>query len=189
MGCDIRTVLTFVAFGQLFSPVLHTLTDTISTDTIYTMTFLMLLVHLIFYDYGVPAAVVSKSLSTSAAVFASICLASRLSSAFDAFVLLTVATQLFVLSPILRRELQSPLVLSFILLMLNFYLTYSISYIVIGLFASGVVLINVVCPFLFVQYQKYKDNIYGPWDEAVVKDIDKMAFLKEDTNRKNVSHS
>lgn len=48
LGNDLRTVLIFIVFGHLFSPVLYTLTDTISTDTIYTMSFLMIVVHLIF---------------------------------------------------------------------------------------------------------------------------------------------
>ncbi|KAJ8973773.1 hypothetical protein NQ317_002976 [Molorchus minor] len=109
LGHDLRTVLTFVVFGQLFSPVLHTLTDTISTDTIYTTTFFMLLVHLIYFDYGVSAAIVSNSLSLSAAVFASICLASRLPSAHHAFILMTVATETFVLFPLLRKELRKPI--------------------------------------------------------------------------------
>lgn len=176
LGYDIRTILTFIAFGQLFSPVLHTLTDTISTDTIYTMAFLMLLIHLIFFDYGVPAAIVSKSLSLSAAMFASICLASRLASASEAFALLTVATQIFVLFPILRQELNHHLMLTVILFILDFYFLKSVSFLVTVLFISSVGLINLVCPVLFVRYQKYKDNIYGPWDEAVVKDADSIIF-------------
>ncbi|XP_066255310.1 phosphatidylinositol N-acetylglucosaminyltransferase subunit C [Euwallacea similis] len=172
LGHDIRTILTFTAFGQLFSPVLHTLTNTVSTDTIYTVAFFMLFVHLIFYDYGISAAIVSRSLSISAAMFGSICLSSRLSSASEAFVLLTVSTQLFVLSPILRRDLKKPLVLTVLVLVLDLYLLQAISLLVIGLFASGVILINLFCPFYFVRYQKFKDNIYGPWDEAVVNSLD-----------------
>ncbi|XP_050306693.1 phosphatidylinositol N-acetylglucosaminyltransferase subunit C [Anthonomus grandis grandis] len=176
IGYDIRTILTFIAFGQLFSPVLHTLTDTISTDTIHTMAFLMLLIHLIFFDFEVPAALVSRSLSLSAAIFASICLASRLSSASEAFVLLTVSTQIFVLSPILRKELHHPVILTVILLILDVYFLKILSNLLAVLFVACVVLINFICPMLFVKYQKYKDNIYGPWDEAVVKDIDKVVY-------------
>jgi phosphatidylinositol glycan class C protein len=39
------------------SPVMMTLTETISTDTIYAMTFFMLLANLLFHDYGTTAAV------------------------------------------------------------------------------------------------------------------------------------
>ncbi|CAG9771785.1 unnamed protein product [Ceutorhynchus assimilis] len=176
LGYDIRTILTFVAFGQLFSPVLHTLTDTISTDTIYTMTFIMLLLHLIFFDYGVSSAMVSKSISLSAAMFASICLASRLTSANDAFVLLTVATQIFVLSPILRKELNHNVILTVILFVLDFGFLIQVSFLMSFLFLFVVVLVNLICPVLFVRYQKLKDNIYGPWDEAVVNDADNIVL-------------
>lgn len=178
LGHGLRTVLTFVIFGQLFSPVLHTLTDTISTDTIYTTTFLMMLVHLIFFDYGVSAAIVSKSLSLSAADFASICLASRLSSAHQAFILITVAVEFFVLFPILRNELNEPFVMTSILFFGDAFYLYFIGYTVTILFLATVFLITVVCPILFVRYQAYKDNIYGPWDEAVVEDVDDLFFNK-----------
>jgi len=177
LGDSVRTVLTFTAFGQLFSPILHTLTDTISTDTIYTMSFLMFTVHLIFFDYGVNAAMVSKSLSLSAAMFASICLASRLYSPNEAFVLLTVATQLFVLFPILRKELKNSIGVTVIILLVDLYLLLQTSILVTVLFCFAVTLISLICPILFVRYQKYKDNIYGPWDEAVVTDIDNILFF------------
>ncbi|KAJ8925082.1 hypothetical protein NQ315_001254 [Exocentrus adspersus] len=172
LGHDLRTVLTFVVFGELFSPVLHTLTDTISTDTIHTTAFLMMLVHLVFFDYGVSAAIVSGSLSLSAAVFASICLASRLSSAREAFILMTVATEAFVLFPLLRNDMQKPVFITFVLLVSDTYFLYLIGNLATTLFLSTVVLVTVICPVLFVRYQKYKDNIYGPWDEAVVDDVD-----------------
>lgn len=176
LGHDVRTVLTFIAFGQLFSPVLHTLTDTISTDTIHTMAFLMFIVHLVFFDYGVPAAIVSKSVSLSAAVFASICLASRLASASEAFVLLALATQLFALSPILRNLFNHHPIITAILFLIDFHFLLLMSRVGAVLFLTAVVLINAVCPALFVKYQKHKDNIYGPWDEAVVKDVDNIRF-------------
>lgn len=51
-----KTALTFLAFGFGLSPVLMTLTETISTDTIYAMTTCMLLANLLFHDYGANAA-------------------------------------------------------------------------------------------------------------------------------------
>ncbi|KAL1490160.1 hypothetical protein ABEB36_012899 [Hypothenemus hampei] len=173
LGYDIRTTLTFIAFGQLFSPVLHTLTDTISTDTIYTMAFLMMIVHLIFFDYEIPAAIVSRSLSTSAAMFASICLASRLSSASEVFVFVTVATQIFVLSPSLRKLLSYmvSLIITAILFLVNSYFLNEVSFLGFLLFCVIVGLIVFVFPLLYVKYQVFKDNIYGPWDEAIVKNF------------------
>lgn len=179
LGHDVRVVLTFVVFGQLFSPVMHTLTDTISTDTIYTMVFLGLFVHLVFFDYGVSAAIVSKSLSLSAAVFASICLASRLPSAQQAFILMTVATVSFVLFPLFRKEFNNSQLFTIVLLILNIYFLSIKSILFTFIFLSTVGFIGLFCPILFVRYQKYRENIYGPWDEAIVDDADNLIFLNE----------
>ena len=51
-----KTAVIFVGFGFGLSPILMTLTDTISTDTIYAMTVFMLLGNLLFHDYGASAA-------------------------------------------------------------------------------------------------------------------------------------
>ncbi|XP_017786268.1 PREDICTED: phosphatidylinositol N-acetylglucosaminyltransferase subunit C [Nicrophorus vespilloides] len=177
LGNDIRTLLIFLVFGQLFSPVLHTLTDTISTNTIYMMTFFMMLVHLIFFDYGVPAAIVSNSLSLSAAVFASICLASRLASAYHAFVLITIAIEIFVLFPLLRKKFGRSIVMCSILILVTIGLLQVISPLMNVCFVMSVIFINFICPFLFVKNQSFKDNIYGPWDEAVVHDVDSVYDL------------
>lgn len=173
LGHDLRTVLIFLVFGQLFSPVLHTLTDTISTDTIYTMTFFMMLIHLIFCDYGVPAAIVSNSLSLSAAVFASICLSSRLSSPYQAFILITVSIKCFVLFPLLRNKMKNSVISTLLLETFVIGILSTISSLMTFFFILTIVFINVICPILFTKYQGYKDNIYGPWDEAVVQGIDR----------------
>lgn len=75
---DLKSTLVFITFTYGFSPVLKTLTESVSTDTIYAMSVFMLLGHLIFFDYGANAAIVSSTLSLNMAIFASVCLASRL---------------------------------------------------------------------------------------------------------------
>jgi phosphatidylinositol N-acetylglucosaminyltransferase subunit C len=54
---DLKTSVVFLTFGLGMSPIMMTLTETISTDTIYAMTFFMLLANLLFHDYGTNAAV------------------------------------------------------------------------------------------------------------------------------------
>ncbi|KAK9679301.1 Phosphatidylinositol N-acetylglucosaminyltransferase [Popillia japonica] len=34
--------------------------------------------------------------------------------------------------------------------------------------AKALIFIGLVCPILFIRYQSYKQNIYGPWDEAII---------------------
>lgn len=172
-----KTVLVYLVLGYLLSPILHTLTDTVSTDTIFAWAVIMMLVHLIFFDYDVPAAIVSKSLSINAAIFASVCLVSRLSSPFDAFVLLTVSVIVFVLSPQLIQVYLHTKIFIFMYI-LTLFLTlvslYTVSLTLLVYFIVLVLVISVYCPLMFVKWQRYKDNKYGPWDEAVINDSDDL---------------
>lgn len=166
------TVLAVLVSGYILAPMMHTLTDSISTDTIFTLTLCVLVVHLLFFDYGLPAFVASKAISLNAALFASICLASRLPTAFDAFTLLCVAAEFFVLFPRLVHACwHAVLVLPMMALCAW---TLHDQPVVLGLYAVGCVLVNAVCPAVFVYMQQFKQTIHGPWDEAIVKDLDMM---------------
>jgi hypothetical protein len=167
---DLRTVLIFVVFGYVLSPILKTLTDTISTDTIYAMTTFMMIIHLIFFDYGVSAAIVSSSLSLNAAIFGSVCLASRLASPFHAFVLLTNAVECFVLLPILLSKCRGSVIVFAAMTTIAVYALWTVSLTMMVLFVCVTFFVTVLCPIWFLRWQNYKDNIYGPWDEAVVHD-------------------
>ena len=169
---DLRTVLIFVVFGYVLSPILKTLTDTISTDTIYAMTTFMMIIHLIFFDYGVSAAIVSSSLSLNAAIFGSVCLASRLASPFHAFVLLSNAVECFVLLPILLAKGRGSVIVLAAMITVALYALWTVSLIMMFLFVCMTLFVTVLCPFWFLRWQNYKDNIYGPWDEAVVHDTE-----------------
>lgn len=173
----LKTVLVYVTIGYLLSPILHTLTDTVSTDTIYAWAVIMMVIHMIFFDYNVPAALVSNSLSINAAIFASVCLVSRLSTPFDAFVLLTISVILFVLSPQLFKSILHTKLFNVIYiftLFLTVVCLYSVSNTLLSYFVLIVFVLSGYCPFFFVYWQKYKDNKYGPWDEAVINDSDDL---------------
>ncbi|XP_055603341.1 phosphatidylinositol N-acetylglucosaminyltransferase subunit C [Uranotaenia lowii] len=167
---DSKTALAVLIFGYIFSPLLHTLTDSVSTDTIFSMTFLVLLLHLIFFDYGVSAAIVSKAISLNAAIFGAICLASRLSSSFHAFVLLEVAAAYFALGPILVGKVFCLPVLFGTVSVCCYFLLH-ISSTIFWTYVSTLAFVNGFCPFLFVRLQQHKNNINGPWDEAIVGDL------------------
>lgn len=174
---DSKTVLGVLVFGFLFTPLMHTLTTSISTDTIFSTTFIMMVLHLIFADYGLDAFMVSKAISLNAAIFATICLSSRLATTFHSFVLLTVAIEAFVLLPIfLKTALNSywsyvPFV--FCIVAGSAFLLYTFTIMPLLFTYLGVVgFVNVVCPVIFVRQQKFKDNKHGPWEEAIVKATD-----------------
>lgn len=173
---DAKTVFGVFVFGFVLSPMLHTLTKSISTDTIYTITCFVFFLHVICYDYGMPAAQVSRAISLNAAIFGTICLASRLATSLDAFVLLIVAVTLFAIYPYLVRliELDSRLFIRLAPVIL-FTMASCIGLLFISpiLFCINLMVMifcGFIYPFLFCFAQKYKNNIHGPWDEAVVVD-------------------
>lgn len=166
-----QTVLAVLVSGYILAPMMHTLTDSISTDTIFTLTLCVLAVHLIFFDYGLPAFMASKAISLNAALFASICLASRLRTARDAFVLLCVAAEFFVLFPRLVQAFWRPAWMAPLAALCVWSLWDQPA--AVGLYVLGaVVLVNGVCPVAFVYMQQFKLTVHGPWDEAIVRDSD-----------------
>jgi len=169
---DLQHVSIFLFYSFSFSPVLYKLTDTISTDTIYTTAGIMLFIHLVFHNYGLErAAVVSNALSLNASLFASVCLASRLASSYDAFVLLTFSVVAFVLFPIFRFRLNGMTLLSVALISVPCSILlaakcYTSSFAAFA--ALGFIIVIGICPGLFVRWQNFKDTIHHPqWDEAV----------------------
>lgn len=170
---NIKSCIIFLAFGYIFSPILKDLTKTISTDTIYAMVTLMMLTHVLFQDYGADAAVVSSSLSLNSALFAAVCLSSRLPTVLHTFALMILAVKLFVLVPLLRKTFQKNikgmLIITSIYIVTDLISLYYISTPYMILFAVLCISCNVLFPAIFVHFQKFKENIFGPWDEAIVK--------------------
>ncbi|KAH8302571.1 hypothetical protein KR044_008276 [Drosophila immigrans] len=169
LGEDSKTLVTVLLFGYIFSPMLHTLTQAISTDTIYTTTFFVMLFNLMFTDYGLDVAMVTKAISLNAAIFGAICLASRLSTSYHAFVLLVEAAIFFVLYPIMTAARWHPYCMVPIFVICCGAL-YFVSRPVLYLYAGITLFINFACPLIFVRQQRYKFNIHGPWDEAIVEE-------------------
>lgn len=161
---EFKSATIFLISGFAVSPVLKTLTETISTDTIYSMVTIMMLVHLLFYDYGTKAAIVSSPISLNAAIFGAVCLASRLSSIYHVFALMVLASDMFVMFTVLRHRLknlfanffQSLITLtlafiSFFSLRISCPSIYSLLYLI---FLSCV---NFVFPYGFFKLQFFKE--------------------------------
>ncbi|XP_038672130.1 phosphatidylinositol N-acetylglucosaminyltransferase subunit C isoform X1 [Scyliorhinus canicula] len=165
---DLKSTVVFVAFTYGFSPVLKTLTESISTDTIYAMSVFMLLGHLIFFDYGATAAIVSSTLSLNMAIFASVCLASRLPSSLHAFATLSLAIE--AITPRCYLAVSVVFTLTTVLGVLTVSLTGAV------LFALLLLAVAFLCPHYLIKLQSSKDNIHGPWDEAEIKE-DLSRFL------------
>uniref|UniRef100_A0A8C5XBY8 Phosphatidylinositol N-acetylglucosaminyltransferase subunit C n=1 Tax=Microcebus murinus TaxID=30608 RepID=A0A8C5XBY8_MICMU len=178
---DLKSALVFITFTYGFSPVLKTLTESVSTDTIYAMSVFMLLGHLIFFDYGANAAIVSSTLPLNMAIFASVCLASRLPRSLHAFIMVTFAIQIFALWPMLQKKLKACTPRCYVGVTLLFAFSalgglLSISVVGAILFSLLLVSISCLCPYYLIHLQLFKENIHGPWDEAEIKE-DLSRFL------------
>lgn len=160
---DLKSALVFISFTYGFSPVLKTLTESVSTDTVYAMSVFMLLGHLIFFDYGASAAIVSSTLSLNMAIFASVCLASRLPRSLHAFLMVTFAIQIFALWPMLQKKLKARTPRSYVGVTLLFALLalgglLSVSAVGAILFALLLVSISFLCPFYLIRLQLFKEK-------------------------------
>ncbi|ORX89480.1 phosphatidylinositol N-acetylglucosaminyltransferase [Basidiobolus meristosporus CBS 931.73] len=166
-------VLLFVALLG-FSPILKTLTKDTSSDTIWAVTVCLFLVNMLLHDYGSGNRTNIKfpsSLSTNAAIFASVLLASRLPSNMEVFGLMSFAVEWFALFPIFRRHIKSlsshsNIILSCVLFCSAAGLFYFISKALATFYIIAMGFITFGCPFWLIWIQKYKNEIHGPWDEA-----------------------
>jgi len=162
----IKTTLFFLTVGFALSPVLYKLTDTISTDTIHTMSLGGLGVHTFTQNYGIQGPLVSKSLSLNSAIFSTVCLASRLPTHIMAFSLLCLAVFCFLLVPMWSEVYVPNPVKSLLSGLVSVCLLARVlpNYAVLA--AIFMFLVQVFCPLLFFRLQSYKQTIHGPWDEA-----------------------
>lgn len=167
---DSKTVAVVLLFGYMFSPLLQSLTNSISTDTIFSNTFIILFFHLLLHDYGVDGFLVSRTKSLNCGIFASICLASRLSTAHHSFVLLVIAAEVFVLKPLLFEKIWKPWML-FPMISVTIHYLIDISQMWSVIYLSTLTFVNVVCPFIFQKLNQRKCTISGPWDEAVIEKL------------------
>ncbi|XP_035684528.1 phosphatidylinositol N-acetylglucosaminyltransferase subunit C-like isoform X1 [Branchiostoma floridae] len=177
----IRSAVVFLLFTFSLSPILYTLTESVSTDTIYAMTVFMFLGNILVFDYGTTAAIVSESMSFNLAMFGSMCLASRLTTVLHTFSIVSFAVEVFALWPELRRKVQAThrgckMGVSCGSVLASVYALWTVSTVAAVLLGSVHFVVTFLCPRWLIQLQPYKNNIQGPWDEVNI--VDKMEVRK-----------
>ncbi|KAI9476860.1 glycosylphosphatidylinositol anchor biosynthesis [Coemansia sp. RSA 989] len=165
-------LFALLLFG--LSPVLRTLTEDTSSDTIWAMTVILFCVNLAFHDYSMGNLTNIRfpgSVSLNAAVLASVLLASRLNSNLSVFAFLAFALCWFALFPIFRRYLKrvssvasmaTTVVLALVATAMFMYILKPIAL----LHVFSTLFITFACPLWLIWVQRYKNEIHGPWDEA-----------------------
>jgi phosphatidylinositol N-acetylglucosaminyltransferase subunit C len=166
------------------SPILKSLTQSTSSDSIWAMSFWLLAVNIFFFDYsGGVGAKFPASLSTNAALMASTVLASRLPSTKRVFSLTLFSIEVFGLFPVFRRHVRHRdwryhVALTVVLVLgAGFGVGMALANwdagtpwrsgilsMVVGVFMST--LATGGCSWWLIGLQKYKNEIRGPWDPA-----------------------
>lgn len=178
------------------SPILKSLTLSTSSDSIWAMSFWLLAINIFFFDYSGAWVGVNKfpvaSLSTNAALMASTVLASRLPSTGQVFSLTLFSIEVFGLFPVFRRYARHRswryhVVLTVLLVLgagggVGMILggadcdgpracenqpwpwASGLLGMVVGCVIAAVAMGG--CSWWLIGLQKYKNEIYGPWDPA-----------------------
>lgn len=154
------------------TPILKTLTEDTSSDSIWILAFLALSLNALSFDYSCETIRGQDSLSLNAAIFASVLLASRLPSKAHVFGLMSMAVIWFALMPLSLRYLRLHLPRWHVLMVWILITGAGLSLTRIDklfgiLYVALLGVVSILCPALFVALQKYKNQINGPWDEAV----------------------
>lgn len=169
------------------SPVLRTLTESTTSDSIWALSAILFAVNLALADYSSAAiaqsslaapASLSETLSLNAAICASVVLASRLQSNIQVFTLLYLAISMFALFPMLRKLLRRPppdspealgsinLALVAALYTATVSAMWPISITSCALTTLTVIFLSLICPVWMKWAQNWKHEIKGPWDPA-----------------------
>lgn len=177
-------ILIYTALLGL-SPILKSLTESTSSDSIWAMTCWLMCINIFFFDYSGGVGVrFPASLSTNAALMASTVLASRLPSTTHVFSLTLFSIEVFGLFPVFRRHLRhfswrGHLFLTLALMIgagAGLGLTISgrplfqggwkraIAGAVIWVLGSAVGMGG--CSWWLIGLQRYKNVVIGPWDPA-----------------------
>jgi len=164
-----REAAVLLAGVYLLSPLLQTLTGTVSGDSVSAMVVASLLAHLYLHDYHFGrdvAHTLQGCLSLAAALFASVLLASRLDSPQAVFALLCCALQAFVAWPFLRRDILGASPAAHVALTAALHVGTCgalgrVSGVLAGAHASLLIFITFVCPWSLVQCHGIKQRING----------------------------
>ncbi len=167
------------------SPILKSLTQSTTSDSIWAMTCWLMCINILFFDYSGGVGVkFPASLSTNAAVMASTVLASRLPSTTHVFSLMLFSIEVFGLFPIFRRHLRHISWRGHLMLTLALVIGAGVS---LGTALSkkalweggwkralaGAIIWGVGsavgmggCSWWLIGLQRYKNVVIGPWDPA-----------------------
>lgn len=170
----------FITGLYALSPIYHTLTRSISSDTIWALTASLIILHLFLHNYAgstvkAPGALenptLSSNISLNSSIVASLLIASRLPSRLHVFAIVLFSLQVFLFAPLVtycikKYSFRLHLGFSFGLMAVTLGFVYRFDGLVFVVLLGVLVFVNLVCPWWLIRIQEYKFEINGPWDEA-----------------------
>nr|XP_009793863.1 PREDICTED: putative phosphatidylinositol N-acetylglucosaminyltransferase subunit C [Nicotiana sylvestris]XP_009793864.1 PREDICTED: putative phosphatidylinositol N-acetylglucosaminyltransferase subunit C [Nicotiana sylvestris] len=170
----------FITALYMLSPIYHTLTRSISSNSIWALTASLLILHLFLHNYSgstvkAPGALenptLTSNISLNASIVASLLISSRLPSRLHVFAIVLFSLQVFLFAPLVtycvkKRSFKLHICFSLQLLVLTLIFTYQLHKLLFILLLGIFVFVNLVCPYWLIRIQEYKFEINGPWDEA-----------------------
>ncbi|XP_059653862.1 phosphatidylinositol N-acetylglucosaminyltransferase subunit C [Cornus florida] len=170
----------FITGLYVLSPIYHTLTWSISSDSIWALTVSLIILHLFLHDYSgstvrAPGApenpTFTSNISSNASIVASLLIASRLPSRLHVFAIVLFSLQVFLFAPLItycikKYSFRLHIWLSFGLMVVTLAFAYRFHRVLFVLLLGVLVFVTVVCPYWLIRIQEYKFEINGPWDEA-----------------------
>lgn len=155
------------------SPVLKSLTQSTSSDSIWTLACWLCFANICFHDYSfVPKKEFRPMLSTNLALSAAIVLASRLPTTLSVFCFVLFSIQLFGVFPTFALWIRMTYPKFHWILLTCMITATDIGLIVLQArsvlvgWAAIQILVCFVLPGWLLGLQKYKNEIQGPWDPA-----------------------
>ncbi|KAL9247408.1 hypothetical protein vseg_020843 [Gypsophila vaccaria] len=176
----VLNIVYFITGLYVLSPIYHTLTRSISSDSIWALTAILVLLHLFLHDYTgctmkAPGSstkpTLTSNISLNTSIIASVLIASRLPSRQHVFAIMLFSLMVFLFAPfvmycIKRFSFVLHLGFSLGLMGLTLTLVYRRQGFLFGMLLGFLVFITFICPYWLIRIQKYKFEINGPWDEA-----------------------
>lgn len=170
----------FITGLYVLSPIYHTLTRSISSDSIWALAASLVIVHLFLHDYSgstvkAPGSLESpnftSNISLNASIVASLLIASRLPSRLHVFAIVLFSLQVFLFAPLVtysikRYSFRLHLCFSSGLMAFTLAFVYRLHSLVFVVLLGVLIFVSVVAPYWLIRIQEYKFEINGPWDEA-----------------------
>lgn len=184
----ISSIVVLIFALQALSPVVRTFSETTTDGSVWACAAILFGGHLAFADYSMlqdPRSRLRSTISLNMAMCASVVLSSRLTMDADVYALLLVALQLFAIYPLLRdrvytyygnvttcdqRQIPRMVVpITSLFVCASMYAMWRVSPVVaVFLEPCALFFVCLLCPLWMRRAQRWKTEMRGPWDEAVL---------------------